>query len=48
MWVMTLGEGQRMQFFVYEEVKKLRIGFGFDKVLKEYFEASADDNRRSD
>lgn len=46
--VMVLGEGQEMQFFAYDEVKKLRIGFGFDKVLNEYFEASADDNRRSD
>lgn len=41
--IMTLGEGQAMRFFTHEEVKELRIGFEFDKVLNEYFETSKND-----
>ena len=35
---MVLGEGQAMQFFKHEDMKGLKIGFGFEIVLDEYFE----------
>ena len=34
---MTLGEGQAMRFFNYQDLKELKIGFGFDVILNEYF-----------
>jgi 8-oxo-dGTP diphosphatase len=35
---MTLGEGQALKFFKREELPTLSIGFGFDKLLDEFFE----------
>ena len=31
-----LGEGQAFRFFKAEEIKHLKIGFGFDDLLREY------------
>ena len=35
---MILGEGQAMCFFSYRDIKGLKIGFGFEVVLNEYFD----------
>jgi 8-oxo-dGTP diphosphatase len=35
---MILGEGQAMRFFNYRDIKELKIGFGFEVVLSEYFD----------
>ncbi len=34
---MILGEGQAMRFYNYQDLKELKIGFGFDAILNEYF-----------
>ena len=34
---MILGEGQAMNFFDYQDIKELKIGFGFEVILNEYF-----------
>ena len=39
---MTLGEGQAMNFFKQSDMKELKIGFGFDIVLNDYFEMKKD------
>ena len=33
---MILGEGQAMNFFNYQDIKELKIGFGFENILSEY------------
>ena len=35
---MILGEGQAMNFFDYQDIKELKIGFGFEVILNEYFD----------
>ena len=34
---LVLGEGQALQFFRPEEIRHLKIGYGFKAVLNEYF-----------
>jgi 8-oxo-dGTP diphosphatase len=34
---MVLGEGQSLQFFKPAEIERLKIGYGFKALLKEYF-----------
>lgn len=34
---LVLGEGQALQFFKPDEIKRLKIGYGFKAILSEYF-----------
>ena len=34
---LVLGEGQALQFFKQDEIKRLKIGYGFKALLDEYF-----------
>ena len=34
---LVLGEGQALQFFKSDEIKHLKIGYGFKAILSEYF-----------
>ena len=34
---MALGEGQALQFFKPDETQRLKIGYGFESLLNEYF-----------
>ena len=34
---LVLGEGQALQFFKPEEIRRLKIGYGFKELLNEYF-----------
>jgi 8-oxo-dGTP diphosphatase len=36
--IMILGEGQAIRFFNIQDIKKLKIGFGFESDLNEYFD----------
>lgn len=35
---MILGEGQATNFFNYQDIKELKIGFGFEIILSEYYD----------
>ena len=35
----TLHEGQKLSWFSYEEVQNLTLAYGFDLVLKDFFES---------
>lgn len=45
---MTLGEGQAMRFFNHQDLKELKIGFGFDAILNEYFALKNTDKIKTD